>query len=104
MNTIEIGAAIIVVARHFDIPRSSPADHLEMRTRSRKRGLATVLNNNEEWALESYMLSMVEYGHPLTTDQLRLKVALITQERPTPFTNGIPWCGWLQWFKNRHPV
>ena len=49
------------------------------------------------------MLSMAEYGHPLTTEQVRLKVALITQERPTSFIDGIPGRGWLRWFKKCHP-
>ena len=102
MNLVESGVAISAVARHFDIPRSSLADYVEGRTRTRKRGPPTILNNNEERALESYMLSMVEYGHPLTIEQVRMKVALITQERPTPFTNGIPRHGWLRWFKKRH--
>ena len=49
------------------------------------------------------MREMADYGHPLTTKQLKLKVALLTQERPTPFTNGIPGYSWLMWFHNRHP-
>jgi hypothetical protein len=39
----------------------------------------------------------------MTILQLRLKVALITQDRMTPFTNGIPGPRWLRWFKKRHP-
>ena len=34
---------------------------------------------------------------------LRLKVALLIQEKPTPFTDGIPGSGWFWWFKKRHP-
>ena len=78
MNAVESGAAIIAVARHFDILRSFLANHLEERTRTRKRGPVAVLNNDEEWALESYMLSMAEYGHPLITNQMCLKVVLNT--------------------------
>ena len=32
-----------------------------------------------------------------------MKVALLTQERPTPFTNGIFGPAWVHWFKKRHP-
>ena len=61
-----------------------------------------MLSVEEEAALEKYMIDMAEYGHPLSIEQLRWKVALMTQERPTSFTDGIPGRGWLRWFKNRH--
>ena len=54
-----------------------------------------MLTVDEEATLETYMIDMAEYGHLLSIEQLRLKVALITQERPTPFIDGIPrrrWC------------
>lgn len=46
---------------------------------------------------------MQEYGLPLSMDQLRLKVAEMTQQRVTPFRDCIPGNGWLKWFKKRHP-
>ena len=49
-----------------------------------------MLSTKEEKALEDYMEQMANYGHPLSMEQLRLKVALLTQERSMPFTNGIP--------------
>ena len=68
MNVVELGATITVVACHFDISRSSLVDQLEGKTRTRKCGPPALLKNDEERALESYMLSMAEYGHPLTRD------------------------------------
>ena len=99
---IESGAQISAVARHCGIPRSSRSDHVDGRRTGRKRRPQPVLNTEEGQALESYILSMADLGYPLTTDQLRLKVALLPQERPTPFANGIPGRGWLRWFKSRH--
>ena len=61
-----------------------------------------MLTIQEESALEKYMTNMVEYGHPLSIEELRLKVALLTQERPTSFSDGILGRGWLCWFKIRH--
>ena len=49
-----------------------------------------MLTIDEEAILETYMIDMAHYSHPLSTEQLRLKVVLIIQERPTPFTDGIP--------------
>ena len=62
-----------------------------------------MLTMQEESALEKYMTDMADYGHPLSTEQLCLKVALLTEERPSPFTDGIPGRGWLCWFKKWHP-
>ena len=61
-----------------------------------------MLTVDEEAALETYMIDMAQYDHPLSTEKLRLKVALMTQERPTSFTDGIPEKEWLCWFKKRH--
>jgi hypothetical protein len=88
---------------YFDTPPSSLADQLYGRTLGRKRGPPTVLKKEEESALTTYMDKMQDYGHPLTMQQLRLKVATITQERVTPFTEGIPRKSWVRWFKKRHP-
>jgi hypothetical protein len=46
---------------------------------------------------------MQNLGFLLTIFQLKLKVALITQGRDTPFTDGIPSAGWMRWFRRRHP-
>jgi hypothetical protein len=79
MAAVEAGEWLKTVARYFDIPPTSLSNHLFGRTLGRKR------------------------GPPLTMPQLRLKVATITQERVTPFREGIPGKSWVRWFKKRHP-
>jgi hypothetical protein len=46
---------------------------------------------------------MAALGYPLSMGQLKLKVATMVQDRPNPFTNGIPGKSWLYWFRWRHP-
>jgi hypothetical protein len=103
MVAVEARGRLKTVARYFDIPPSSLSDHLYGRTLERKRGPPTVLKKEEESALTAYMSKMQDYGHPLTMQQLHLKVATITQERVTPFRKGIPRKSWVRWFKVRHP-
>jgi hypothetical protein len=103
MAAVEAGEWLKTVARYFDIPPTSLSDHLFGRTLGRKRGPPTILQKDEESALTTYMGKMQDYGHPLTMPQLRLKVATITQERVTPFREGIPGKSWVRWFKKRHP-
>jgi hypothetical protein len=91
------------VARYYDIPASSLAYHLHGRTLGRKKGPPTILKPDEEAALTTYMTQMQEYSHPLSMQQLHLKVATITHERVTSFRDGIPGDSWVRWFKKRHP-
>ena len=50
-----------------------------------------------------YIFKMQDLGHPLTPGELRLKVALATQCRKTPWSaTGVPGKGWLRRFKRRH--
>lgn len=72
-------------------------------TTSRKRGRKPVLLQEEEYELVEYMKTMSEYGHGLNVSQLKNQVAFITQERETPFIEGIPGADWLRWFRSRHP-
>ena len=78
MDVVELGAPTIEIAQYYCISRSSFADHMEGRKKGRKYGPQAILSNKEEQALESYMLSMVEYGHFFTIEQLYLNVAFIT--------------------------
>ena len=103
MAAVERGGKIRAVARNFDIPASTLADHVNGRILQRKKGPPTVLTQSEETALEQYILKMQEYAYPLSMDQLRLKVAEMVQERVTPFRDGIPGNGWIKWFRKRHP-
>ena len=102
ITTVERGAKVRAVARNFDIPASTLADHVNGRILHRKKGPPTVFTQSEEKALEEYILKMQEYGYPLSIDQLRLKVAEIIQDRVTPFRDGILGYGWIKWFKKRH--
>ena len=103
ISVVEAGGNIKTTARYFDIPPSSLADHVYGKTLSRKKGPPIVLSEEEERALKAYMIKMQEIGHPLSMQQLRLKVATIVQERVTPFRDGIPGDSWIKWFKKRHP-
>ena len=103
MDVVEGGTALKTAAQFYRIPPSTLSDRVSGRSLTGKRGPPLVLSIEEEKALEDYMVQMADYGHPLSMEQLRLKVALHTQERPTPFTNGIRGPAWAHWFKKRHP-
>jgi hypothetical protein len=103
ISAVERGGRLKTVARYFDIPPTSLSDHLHGRILGRKRDLPTVLQPEEENALTTYMAKIQEYGHLLSMQQLRLRVAAITQERVTPFRGGLPGDSWVRWFKKRHP-
>jgi hypothetical protein len=48
------------------------------------------------------MAQMQDYRHHLSMQQFCFKIATITQERVTPFRDGIPESSWVRWFKVRH--
>jgi hypothetical protein len=63
-----------------------------------------MLSQEEEGKLLDYCFKMQDLGHPLTSGQLRLKVAMATQTRETSWSaNGVPGKFWLRSFKLRHP-
>ena len=92
------------VARAHGIPRSTLASHVTSRSKSTKRELAPILAQQEKHTLETYMVQMANHRLPLTMEQLKLKMALLTQKRATPFLNGIPRHGWPRWFQKCHPT
>ena len=73
------------------------------RSRRRKTGPKTILSIEEEKDIVEYIHLMVEWGHPMTPLQLKNKVVEITQERVTPFKDGVPGESWVRWFRARHP-
>ena len=77
------------VCLKYGIPRSSLKDYIEGRTRTRRMGPNTILIQEEEYQLVDYIQMMVLWGHPMILNQLKFKVAEITQFRITPFKNGI---------------
>jgi hypothetical protein len=98
------GMKVRTAARSFGIPPTSLRDHLYGKVVGRKRGSQTVLKEEEETKLVKYLFKMQDLGHPLTSGQLRLKVALATQTRETPWSAaGVPGKSWLRSFKLRHP-
>ena len=62
MAAVERGGKIRAVARNFDIPANTIADHVNGRVLQRKKGPPTVLTQSEERALEEYILKMQEYA------------------------------------------
>ena len=59
---------------------------------------------HEEKKIVDYVFKMQDCGHPLTAAELRLKVAIATQTRSTPWSaRGVPGKGWLRRFRSRHP-
>jgi hypothetical protein len=93
-----------VVVCTFGIPTSSLMDHLYDKVMERKRGAKTMLSQEEEGNLLDYYFKMQNFGHTLTSGQLRLKVAMTTQTRETPWNaNGVLGKSWLRSFKLRHP-
>ena len=66
-------------------------------------GPKTILSKDEEKKLCKYINLMVDWGHPMTSHQLKNKVVEIIQDRITPFKDGILEESWLKWFRSRHP-
>jgi hypothetical protein len=99
----ERGCSVSGATALYNIPRTSFRAHLAGIVLSRKRSAATVLSKVEEEQLVQYVIAIQDLGFPLTILQLKLKVAMMTQGRETPFTNGVPGTGWVRWFKRRHP-
>ena len=98
------GMKVKAAARAFDIPASSLRDHLYGKTTSRQRGNLPTLKPDEEKKLVDYIFKMQDLGHPLTLAELRLKVALATQTRETPWSaTRVPGKGWLKRFRLRYP-
>ena len=98
------GMKLKTTSRIFGVPATSLRDHLYGKTVSRQRGKAPVLKADEEKKLVDYIFQMQDLGHPLTTAELQLKVALATQTRFTPWSvTGLPGKGWLRRFRIRHP-
>jgi hypothetical protein len=98
------GMKVRTASHHFGIPATSLRNHLYGLVTTRQRGSLAVLKEEEEHKLVQYLFKMQDLGHPLTPGQLRLKVALATQTRETPWSAvGAPGRSWLRSFKQRHP-
>lgn len=52
-----------------------------------------MLSVEEDEQLVKYLFDMQERAHPLSITDVRMKVAELTQDRWTPFKNGVPGAG-----------
>ena len=86
---MELGALIGGTSRFYEIPKTSLSNQVDGRWRGKKKGAKVVQNQEEEEALEIYMRDIADYGHQLTTKQIKLKVTILTRKRYTPFTNRV---------------
>ena len=79
-------------------------NHLYGRSLNRQRRQQLVLKEDEEKKIVQYLFKMQDLGHPLTTSQLRLKMALTTQTTDTPWS-VVRDLGksWLRHFRLGHP-
>jgi hypothetical protein len=102
LKALNHGYELRLVARFFGIPPSSLLDHANGRTLTQKRRKGGVLTE-EEARLVDYMMKMANLGYPLSMADVKIKVAEIVQERPKPFTDGIPSVSWVFWFRRRYP-
>ena len=103
INALDYGYKMHEGCEAFSIPRSTLRNYYNGRIKGRKMGTKSILTKEEEDKLVDYMLEMERLAHPLTPNDLKLKVAEICQTRHIPFKNGIPRRSWLQWFQKRHP-
>jgi hypothetical protein len=74
-----------------------------METRSRKVGLTNVLIKEEDVIVIAWVLGMQECGLSITLQQLKMKVAELTQTKPTPLKHGVSGKTWWYWFNRKHP-
>jgi hypothetical protein len=76
--------------KYWNIPLTSLSNHLNGRTRRRKMGPQSVLIEHEDATIVTWVLNVQTAGLFITLQQLKLKVAKVTQIKPTPFQNGAP--------------
>ncbi len=88
-----------MVSWYWNIPLTSPLDHLTSKTMLKKHGPPGVLSANEEATIVEWVFGMQECSLSISLHQLKLKVAELTQTRATLFKNGIPKTSWWHWFK-----
>jgi len=86
MDTAEKGTISLRKAnRHWNIPLTLLFDHLYGKIRSRKVGPVGVLITKEDQAVVFWVLVLQDVGLLINLQQLKMKVAKLTQTRPTPF-------------------
>lgn len=88
----------------WNIFLSSLFNHLNGKTRFWKMGPIGVLMAKKDVKVIKWTLTMQKCGLSINLHQLKMKVAKLTQTRPTLFQNGIPSNSWWYQFKlHKHP-
>jgi hypothetical protein len=86
METIEQGTCFLLgVSRIFHMPLSFLSNHLNGCTHSKKIGPSIVLIEEGDAIVYKWTLAMGECGLSISLNQLKLKVAKMTQIKVTPW-------------------
>ena len=86
---LDQGYKISEVCEKYNIPRSSLKDHIVGISKGRKLDSKTILSMDKEVKLCDYIELMGKWRHPMTSTQLKAKMAEITQDRMTTFKNEV---------------
>jgi hypothetical protein len=90
MNVVEKGTiSLRKASRHWNIPLTSLFNHLYGKTRFKKVRPIVVLTTKENQVVVSWVLVLQDVGLSISLQQLKMKVAKLTQTRPTPFQGRI---------------
>ena len=103
ISAVDDGMGMRKASKTYGIPYITFREWCYGQRTFRKRGCNGVLAPGEEQLLVEWLIKMNEVGHGLSPTTLKMKVNEITKFSWTPFKNGIPGRGWMQWFKQRHP-
>ncbi len=94
MDAIENGIISLRKAnRHWNIPFTSLSHHLYGKTRSKKPRPTCMLIVEENQVVVVWVFSMQEVRLSINLQQFKMKVAKLTQTRPTPFNKYLINCG-----------
>lgn len=98
------GSNIAATARKFAIPESTIRAKLQNKYRDKKPGQSTVLTDEEEEDLHTWILHCCEKDFPVTKEQLidSVKILCDQQERKTPFTDNGPGRAWYERFMKKY--
>ena len=101
---LDVGYTMREVCEAHSIPKTSLRDHYNGMIKSRKMGPQSIFTKEEEDKIVAYIVEMGRLAHPLSPNDLKLKVAKMCQTRETPFIDGILGRSWLKLFQKRHPT
>jgi hypothetical protein len=100
MDDVERGrCSLRKASMSWNILLSSFSDHLNKKTRFRKMGRRGVLTKEKDVVMIKWTLDMEECGLSISLQQLKTKVAKLTQTKDPSFRDGIPSNSWWHRFK-----